>query len=61
MMNFIKYCKADEIKRKRWVWHVASKEEVSNAYRILVRKPEVKRPLQRLKHRWKDNIKLNRT
>ena len=28
-----------------------------NAYRILVGKPEGKRPLERLRHRWEDNIK----
>jgi hypothetical protein len=35
MRNFIKYYKDDEIKRKRWVWYVASMEEVSTAFRIL--------------------------
>jgi hypothetical protein len=29
-----------------------------NAYRILVRKPEGKRPLGRLRRRWVDNIKM---
>jgi hypothetical protein len=28
-----------------------------NAYNILVRKPEGKRPLRRPKHRWDDNIR----
>jgi hypothetical protein len=28
-------------------------------YRILVRKPEGKRPLVRPKHRWVDNIKID--
>jgi hypothetical protein len=32
--------------------------EKRNAYRILVGKPEGKRPLGRSKHRWKDNIKM---
>jgi hypothetical protein len=32
--------------------------EKSNAYRILVRKPEGKRPIGRPRHRWVDNIKL---
>jgi hypothetical protein len=32
-----------------------------NAYRILVGKPEGKRPLGRLKHRWVDNIKIDFT
>jgi hypothetical protein len=33
--------------------------EKKNAYRILVRKPEGKRPLGRLRHRWVDNIKTD--
>ena len=28
-------------------------------YRVLVGKPEGKRPLGRLRHRWKDNIKMD--
>jgi hypothetical protein len=28
-------------------------------YRVLVEKPEVKKPAGRLRHSWKDNIKLN--
>jgi hypothetical protein len=28
-------------------------------YRVLVRRPEGKRPLERLRRRWKDNIKLD--
>jgi hypothetical protein len=30
-----------------------------NSYRILVGKPEGKRPLGRPKHRWVDNIKMD--
>jgi hypothetical protein len=30
-----------------------------NAYRILVGKPEGKRPLGRPRHRWVDNIKMD--
>ena len=30
-----------------------------NAYRVLVGKPEGKRPLERLRHRWEDNIKMD--
>jgi hypothetical protein len=30
--------------------------EKRNAYRILVGKPEGKRPLRRHRHRWEDNI-----
>jgi hypothetical protein len=30
--------------------------EMGNAYRILVRKPEGKRPLRKSRYRWEDNI-----
>jgi hypothetical protein len=33
--------------------------EKRNAYRILVGKPEVKRPLGRLRRRWVDNIEID--
>jgi hypothetical protein len=33
--------------------------EKRNAYRILVGKPEVKRPLGRPRHRWVENIKMD--
>jgi hypothetical protein len=46
-------------RRMRWTEHVARMEEKRNAYRILVGKPEGKRPLGRLSHWWEDNIKIN--
>jgi hypothetical protein len=33
--------------------------EKRNAYRILVEKPEGKRPLRRHRRRWEDNIKMD--
>jgi hypothetical protein len=33
--------------------------ETRNAYKILVGKPEGKRPLQRLRHRWDNNIRMD--
>jgi hypothetical protein len=33
--------------------------ETRNAYRILVKRPEGKRPLRRSRRRWVDNIKMN--
>jgi hypothetical protein len=33
--------------------------EMRNAYKMLVGKPEGKRPLGRLKHKQEDNIKMN--
>jgi hypothetical protein len=44
-------------RRMRWAGHVARIWEMRNAYRILVGKPEGKRPLGRPRRRWLDNIK----
>jgi hypothetical protein len=45
-------------RRMRWAGHVPRMEEKRNAYRILVEKPEGKRPLGRPTRRWVDNIKI---
>jgi hypothetical protein len=45
--------------RMRWAGQVARIGEKRNAYRILVGKPERKRPLGRPSHRWVDNIKMD--
>jgi hypothetical protein len=46
-------------RRMRWAGHVARIGEKRNSYRILVGKPEGKRPLGRPKRRWVDNIKTD--
>jgi hypothetical protein len=46
-------------RRMRWAGHVARMGEKRNAYRILVGKPEVKRPLGIPRRRWVDNIKMD--
>jgi hypothetical protein len=38
--------------------HIACRDAKRNAYRILARKPEGKKPLGRPRHRWEDNIKI---
>ncbi|KAJ4435492.1 hypothetical protein ANN_18108 [Periplaneta americana] len=43
----------------RWAGHVARMGESRNAYRVLVGKPEGKRPLGRPRRRWEDNIKMD--
>jgi hypothetical protein len=45
--------------RMRWVGHVACMGEGTGVYRVLVGKPEQKRPLGRPRHRWEDNIKMD--
>jgi hypothetical protein len=46
-------------RRMRWAGHVARMGETRNVYRILVGKPEGKRPLGRPSSRWVDNIKMH--
>jgi hypothetical protein len=43
-------------RRIRWAGHVSCMGEKRNACRILVGKPEEKRPLGRPRRRWEDNI-----
>ena len=43
----------------RWAGHVARMGERRGVYRVLERKPEVKRPLGRLRRRWENNIKMD--
>ncbi|KAJ4448683.1 hypothetical protein ANN_00073 [Periplaneta americana] len=46
-------------RRLRWAGHVAHMGESRNAYRVLVGRPEGKRPLRRPRRRWEDNIKMD--
>jgi hypothetical protein len=51
------YCVGGKIEM-RWVGHMAHMVEKRSVHRVLVGKPEGKRPLGRPRHRWKDNIKM---
>jgi hypothetical protein len=46
-------------RRMRWVGHVARMGEGRDVYRVLVGRPERKRPLGRPRRRWEDNIKID--
>jgi hypothetical protein len=46
-------------RRTRWAGHVARMGEGRGVYRVLVGRPEGKRPLGRLRRRWEDNIKMD--
>jgi hypothetical protein len=46
-------------RRMRWAGHVARMGEKRNAYRLLVGKPEGKRPLGKPTRRWVDNIGMD--
>ena len=58
------YCSPDIVqvtksRRMRWAGHVAHMGEKRGIYRVLVGKPEGKRPVGRPRCRWKDNIKMD--
>jgi hypothetical protein len=48
-----------EMPETRWAGHVARIDEKRNAYRLLVGKPDGKRPLGRPRRRWVDNIRMD--
>jgi hypothetical protein len=54
--NIIRVMKS---RRLRWAGHVARMGEERGAYRILVGRPEGRRPLGRHRRRWEENIKMD--
>jgi hypothetical protein len=54
--NIIRVIKS---RRMRWAGHVARMGEGRGVYRVLVGRPEGKRPLGRPKRRWENNIKMD--
>jgi hypothetical protein len=46
-------------RKMRWAEHVVLIGEKRNAYRLLVGKPEGKRPLGRPRRQWVDNIRMD--
>jgi hypothetical protein len=55
-LNIIRVIKS---RRMRWVGHVACMGEGRDVYRVLVGRPKGKRPLERPRYRWEDNIKMD--
>jgi hypothetical protein len=54
--NIIRQIKS---RRMRWAGHVARMGGERSVYRVLMRKPEVKRPLGRPRCRWEDGIRMD--
>ena len=46
-------------RRMRWAGHGALMGEGRGVHRVLVGKPERKRPLGKSRRRWEDNIKMD--
>jgi len=55
------YCSPNIVRviKSRWAGHVARMGEGRGVYRVLVGKPEGKRPLGRPRRRWEGNIKMD--
>jgi hypothetical protein len=46
-------------RRMRWAGHAAHMGEGRGVYRVLVGRPEVKRPVGRPRRRWEENINID--
>jgi hypothetical protein len=56
--NIIRQIKS---RRMRWEGHVGRMGEERNVHRVLMGKPEGKRPLGRPSHRWEDGMRMDLT
>jgi hypothetical protein len=54
--NIVRVIKSE---RMRWAGHVARMGDRRGVHRVLVGKPERKRPLGRPRRRWKNNTKMD--
>ena len=54
-LNILRVVKS---RKMRWTGRVERMGEGRGVYRVLVGKPEGKRPLERPRRRWEDNIKI---
>jgi hypothetical protein len=48
-----------KLRRRRWAGHIARMGEKKDVYRLLVGKPEGKRPLRKPRRSWVDNVKMD--
>jgi hypothetical protein len=55
-LNIVRVIK---LRRMKWAVQVARMRERKGVYRVLIGKPEGKRPLGRPRHRWENNIKMD--
>jgi hypothetical protein len=53
------YCAGDKIEKNEMGGHVSRMGEERGVYRVLVGKPEGKRPLGRPRPRWEDTIRMD--
>ena len=53
------YCAGDKLEKNEVGWACGAYGRGEGAYRVLVGKPEGKRPLVRPRRRWVDNIRMD--
>jgi hypothetical protein len=53
------YYYGDQSKMNRWTGNIAHTGEMRNPHKILVEKPEGRKPLIRPRHRCKDSIRMH--
>ena len=57
--NIIVLIRVTKLRKMRWAGHVARMGDRRGIYKVLVGKPEGKRPLRRSRRRWEDNNKMD--
>jgi hypothetical protein len=57
--NIFRKSQVKKTEMGRWAEYVAHMREKRGAYRVLVGKPGGRRPLERHRHEWEDNIKMD--
>jgi len=58
-LSLFTVCLKDVSENNEWAWHVTRMGEGRGVYRVLVGKPEGKRPQGRPRRRWEDNIRMD--
>jgi hypothetical protein len=59
LLSLPKMVRVVKSRQMKWAGHVACMGENRNVHRVLVEKPEGKRPLGRPRCKWEDNIKMD--
>jgi hypothetical protein len=59
LYSFLDIIRQVKSRRMRWAGHVARMGEDRKVYKVLVGKPEVRRPLGRPRRRWEDGIRMD--
>jgi hypothetical protein len=59
MIDTTQYCAGDKIEKNEMSAACSADGEERGVYRVLVGKPEGKRPLRRHRRRWEDHVRMD--